>query len=56
MRPELPIVLTSGYTEPETDARLDIRGVAGFLQKPFSPASLVMMIQDAVMSRRQERR
>jgi signal transduction histidine kinase len=55
LRPELPVVLTSGYTEPDPEGRLDIRDVAGFLQKPFTPASLVMMIQDAVRSRRQER-
>jgi len=54
LRPELPIVLTSGYTEPDTEARLDIRDVAGFLQKPFTPASLVKMIQDAVRRRAQE--
>jgi signal transduction histidine kinase/CheY-like chemotaxis protein len=56
LRPELPIVLTSGYTEPEADAGLDIRDVAGFLQKPFTPASLVKMVQDAVRCRTQERR
>ena len=56
LRPELPIVLTSGYTEPEADAGLDIRDVAGFLQKPFTPASLVKMVQDAVRCRAQERR
>jgi CheY-like chemotaxis protein/two-component sensor histidine kinase len=55
LRPELPIVLTSGYTKPEAEARLDIRDVAGFLQKPFTPANLVTMIQDAVRSRRPER-
>ena len=55
LRPELPIVLTSGYTEPDAGARLDIRDVAGFLQKPFTPASLVKMIEDAVRLRAQER-
>jgi signal transduction histidine kinase/CheY-like chemotaxis protein len=56
LRPELPVVLTSGYTEPDAGARLDILGVAGFLQKPFTPAILVKMIQDAVRSRPQERK
>ena len=55
LRPDLPIVLTSGYTEPDTDTRPDIRDVAGFLQKPFTPASLVTMIQDAVRRRAPER-
>ena len=53
--PQLPIVLTSGYTEPDAGARLDIRDVAGFLQKPFTPASLVKVIEDAVRRRAQER-
>ena len=56
MRPDLPIVLTSGYTEPDAEGRFDIRDVAGFLQKPFTPASLVQMLQDAVRRRPQERR
>jgi nitrogen-specific signal transduction histidine kinase len=56
MRPELPIVLTSGYTEPDTEGRFDMRDVAGFLQKPFTPANLVRIVQDAVRRRPQERR
>jgi PAS domain S-box-containing protein len=51
MRPGLPIVLTSGYTEPDAAAGLGTEDVAGFLQKPFSPATLVRMIQDAVRRR-----
>ena len=56
MRPELPIVLTSGYTEPDADGRFDIRDVAGFLQKPFTPSNLVQMVQDALRRRTKERR
>jgi CheY-like chemotaxis protein len=56
MRPELPIVLTSGYTEPDAEGRFDIRDVAGFLQKPFTPATLVKMVQDAVRQQPRERR
>ena len=48
MLPDLPIVLTSGYTEPDAITRFAADEVAGFLQKPFSPATLVRMIQDAV--------
>ena len=51
MQPNLPIVLTSGYTEPDAVARFAPDEVAGFLQKPFSPATLVRMIQDAVHRR-----
>ena len=41
--------------EPDADAPLDTRDVAGFLQKPFTPANLVTVIQDAVRRRPQER-
>ena len=56
MRPELPIVLTSGYTEPDSEGRFDIRDVAGFLQKPFTPANVVRIVQDAVRRQPRERR
>jgi signal transduction histidine kinase/ActR/RegA family two-component response regulator len=55
LRPELPIVLTSGYTEPDAGGGVDFRAVAGFLQKPFTPASLVQMIQQAVQQTAQRR-
>lgn len=51
MRPDLPIVLMSGYTEPDAAARFGAHEVAGFVQKPFSPATLVRMIQGAVQRR-----
>jgi CheY-like chemotaxis protein len=51
IQPNLPIVLTSGYTEPDAIARFAADEVAGFLQKPFSPATLVRMIQEAVQRR-----
>jgi PAS domain S-box-containing protein len=51
IQPSLPIVLTSGYTEPDAAARFTTDEVAGFLQKPFSPATLVRVIQDAVQRR-----
>ena len=54
MQPDLPIVLMSGYTEPDAVARFGPPEVAGFLQKPFSPATLVRMIQDAVLRRAME--
>lgn len=55
LQPSLPIVLTSGYTEPDAGARFGADEVAGFLQKPFTPATLVRMIQDAVHGRGQEK-
>jgi CheY-like chemotaxis protein len=54
LRPELPIVLTSGYTEPDVESRFVADDIAGFLQKPFTPATLVRTIQDAVRRRVEE--
>jgi len=36
VRPDLPIVLMSGYNEQEAVARFAGKGLAGFLQKPFT--------------------
>lgn len=42
--PDLPVVVTSGYPEPDVAALCSGSGFAGFLQKPFSPSALVTMI------------
>jgi PAS domain S-box-containing protein len=55
MRPELPVVLMSGYTEPDVDSKFGADEIAGFLQKPFAPATLARTIQDVVRRRAQER-
>jgi PAS domain S-box-containing protein len=36
VRPDLPIVLMSGYNQQEALARFAGKGIAGFLQKPFT--------------------
>jgi len=46
VRPDLPVILMSGYTVsrvPET-----IRGLASFLQKPFTPESLAAKLAEAL--------
>jgi CheY-like chemotaxis protein len=53
LQPELPIVLTSGYTELDVESCFGPDQIAGFLQKPFALATLVRMIQDAVTHRAQ---
>ncbi len=45
IRPQVPIVLMSGYAEEEASARFVGRGLAGFLQKPFTPSELVTAIR-----------
>jgi CheY-like chemotaxis protein len=40
IRAEAPVILTSGYNEIEATRRFVSRGLAGFLEKPFTPADL----------------
>jgi two-component system cell cycle sensor histidine kinase/response regulator CckA len=44
---DVPIVLMSGYTEQEASARFVGRGLAGFLQKPFTTQELTAVLQVA---------
>ena len=43
IRPDLPILVTSGYNEQAATTRLSGRSAAGFLQKPYRPEELVRM-------------
>jgi PAS domain S-box-containing protein len=51
LQPDLPVVLTSGYSAQEAVGRFgnDANdGIAGFIQKPFMPAALVKAMHDAI--------
>jgi CheY-like chemotaxis protein len=48
LRRNLPVVLMSGYASEEATSRFGIDGLAGFVQKPFLPATLVRAMSDAV--------
>jgi CheY-like chemotaxis protein len=49
--PDLPIVLTSGYSRQQATARFGGRDVDAFIQKPFLPSALVQTLQAAVCAR-----
>jgi PAS domain S-box-containing protein len=51
-QPELPVVLTSGYSAQEAADRVSSDSLAGFIQKPFMPAALVQAMLEAVGQRR----
>jgi PAS domain S-box-containing protein len=51
LQPDLPVVLTSGYSAQEAVGRFGSDGVAGFIQKPFMPAALVKTMHDAISQR-----
>jgi CheY-like chemotaxis protein len=48
IRPDVRVVLTSGYNEVEAVRRFTGKGLAGFIQKPFSSARLVEKIRKVI--------
>ena len=40
IRPGIPVFLSSGYSEMEATRRFTGKGIAGFIQKPYSAAAL----------------
>ncbi len=49
-RPQLPVVLMSGYSEHELGERFAGEKLAGFLQKPFTRAELVEKVRSALIT------
>jgi CheY-like chemotaxis protein len=49
LRPDIPVILTSGYNQETT--LQDLEGVAGFLKKPFRGARLIDMLETAIRSK-----
>lgn len=45
LRPDVRVVLTSGYNEQEVVSRFTGKGLAGFVQKPYKAAELLACIQ-----------
>jgi CheY-like chemotaxis protein len=50
LRPQVPVILTSGYTEQEAITRFDGLGLTGFLQKPFSWQDLLVALRRGLPS------
>ena len=48
IRPAVPVVLSSGYTELEALRKFEHRCLAGFLQKPYTATTLARKIQQAL--------
>jgi PAS domain S-box-containing protein len=51
IRPDVPVLLSSGYNQVEVIQRFTGQGLAGFVGKPFSPATLVAKIKSACAGR-----
>jgi PAS domain S-box-containing protein len=48
IRPDVPVVISSGYTETEALGRFNDLGVKGFLQKPYTATGLARKIKNAM--------
>ena len=46
IRPEVKVILCSGYNEQETTQRFVGKGLAGFVQKPYTLATLVAKLKE----------
>ena len=51
IRAEVPIILSSGYSEQEVVARFAGKGLAGFLKKPYEPTDLTEALRRALEQR-----
>jgi len=49
IRPEMPVVVTSGYDKEKAVERFSAGGFSGFLYKPYEPEELVESVRKAVI-------
>jgi len=47
VRPEVRVVVSSGYSEQEALYRFDGAGCFGFVQKPYEPSTLINAVRQA---------
>ncbi|MEO8370450.1 MAG: PAS domain S-box protein [Candidatus Solibacter sp.] len=47
IRPKMPVILSSGFSEDEALRRFEGRGLAGFLQKPYTASALARKMGQA---------
>jgi two-component system, cell cycle sensor histidine kinase and response regulator CckA len=50
IRPDLRIILSSGFTEQEIAARFADKPLAGFIQKPYTASDLIAKLRAALSS------
>jgi len=48
MSPDVKVILSSGYNEQEATSQFAGKGLAGFIQKPYSPESLSEIVHKAI--------
>jgi len=45
INPDIKVILTSGYNESDSISRFSGKGLAGFIQKPYRPDELAMLLK-----------
>jgi two-component system, cell cycle sensor histidine kinase and response regulator CckA len=53
MRPDVRVILSSGYNEQDVTQRFAGKGLAGFIQKPYQLATLVAVLSDVLKRARE---
>jgi CheY-like chemotaxis protein len=48
LRQDIKIILVSGYSEGRVTEELASRGLAGFLEKPFTPEALLARVREVL--------
>ena len=48
IRPDLPVILSSGYNESQILTRFTAQPIAGFIQKPYTATQLLGKVQEAL--------
>jgi CheY-like chemotaxis protein len=48
IKPDVTVLLSSGFSEAEAERRFQSGGVAGFLQKPYTPGRLAELVKSAL--------
>ena len=51
LNPEVVVVLSSGYTEQDATPRFIGKGLAGFIQKPYTPEALQEKLQEVLKAK-----
>jgi PAS domain S-box-containing protein len=54
IRADIPVILSSGFSEGEALRRFADRGLSGFLQKPYSASLLARKMKQAIEQRRRQ--
>ena len=54
VRPNVPIVVSSGFSEFEAERRFEGQGLSGYLQKPYTITALAQKINEVLLKSRSQ--